>query len=76
MRIGIVGAGIVGRLLAWHLCQAKHEVHLFTKGNIDSNDACSTIAAGMISPYAELPLMSFDWHKMGLTALTWWPAIL
>ncbi len=76
MKVGIVGAGIVGRLLAWHLCQANHEVHLFTKGCIDSIDACSTIAAGMISPYAELPVMSLPWHKLGLTALKWWPAII
>ena len=76
MKIGIVGSGIVGRLLAWHLCQANHEVHLFTKGSEQSEDACSIIAAGMISPYAELPLLTLPLHQIGCRAFDWWPIIL
>lgn len=76
MKIGIVGSGIVGRLMAWHLCQRNHEIYIFTKGSTQSEDACSSIAAGMISPFAELPLLPLMWHKIGLTALKWWPKIL
>lgn len=76
MKIGIVGSGIVGRLIAWHLCQRNYEVHIFTKGSTQSEDACSSIAAGMISPFAELPILPLSWHKLGLTALKWWPKIL
>ena len=75
MKIAIVGSGIVGRLMTWHLCQ-HHEVHIFTKGSIHSEDACSSIAAGMISPFAELPLLPLEWHGMGVKALKFWQALL
>ncbi|MGD9591651.1 MAG: FAD-dependent oxidoreductase [Candidatus Berkiella sp.] len=75
MKIAIVGAGVVGRLMAWHLCQA-HEVHLFTKGGLRDLDSCSINAAGMISPYAELDLLTKHWHQAATQALTWWPKII
>ncbi len=75
MKVAIVGAGIVGRLMAWHLCQ-HYEVHLFSKGSKASEDACSSMAAGMLSPYAELANMPLAFHEMGLEALRYWPFII
>ncbi|MBN9286490.1 MAG: hypothetical protein BGO43_06590 [Gammaproteobacteria bacterium 39-13] len=76
MKIGIVGAGIVGRLLAWHLCQQDCEVHLFCRGSLEGEDACSFIAAGMISPFSEQEFLQSEWHHLGEKALAWWPRIL
>lgn len=76
MKIGIAGAGLVGRLLAWHLCQRDVEVHLFSKESMNSEQACGLIAAGMISPYAELLHLPHSWFTLGLRSLYWWPKIL
>src|SRR5437868_10002622 len=75
MKIGIVGAGIVGRLLAWHLCQ-RFDVHLFSLEAVDAQSTTSIMAAGMISPIAELPLLPKGWYQIALRALYWWPKIL
>lgn len=75
-KIAIVGAGIVGRLLAWHLCQQDYEVHLFCRGSINGEDACSMIAAGMISPFSEQEFLTKDWHHLAKRALKWWPMML
>lgn len=41
MKIGIVGAGIAGRLLAWEMIKKGFDVTLFDKNTIDSEAACS-----------------------------------
>ncbi|MFI4937421.1 MAG: FAD-dependent oxidoreductase [Candidatus Berkiellales bacterium] len=76
MKIGIAGAGIVGRLLAWHLCHHDLEVHLFDQDHIAGKTACSLTAGGMISPIAELPLLSKPAMQFGEKALTWWHKIV
>lgn len=76
MHVAIVGAGIVGRLLAWHLCQRKIQVHLFDRDSIEEGNGCSWIAAGMISPIAEHSILSSYWYQMGLESLSLWPKIL
>ncbi len=76
MKIGIAGAGLVGRLLAWHLKQHGCEVALFSKDGMAAEHSCSAMAAGMISPMAELPILPTAWHAMAQDALTWWPKIL
>ncbi len=47
MHIYIVGQGIAGSLLAWHLEQQGHVVTLVDQGHIG---AASTVAAGIINP--------------------------
>lgn len=71
--IGIAGAGLLGRLIAWRLLKFGYRVSLFDAGSfIDSPSAAHT-AAGMISPVSEAidtePLM-FD---LGQVALDVWP---
>ena len=48
--VGIVGAGVLGRLLAWRLVMAGMSVKLFEKGDGSGTDSCSWVAAGMIAP--------------------------
>jgi glycine oxidase len=75
MKVAIVGAGLVGRLLAWHLCHA-HEIHLFDRPNASEKSACSFAAGAMISPYAEISVLGNAWHEKAKQALSWWPKIL
>lgn len=49
MRAGIVGAGIMGRLLAFALHNAGWQVSLFDRSNENMN--CSTSAAGLLTPF-------------------------
>src|SRR5579872_2519931 len=53
MNIGIVGAGIMGRVLAFTLVHLGHKVTLIDKTQASDPNTASFIAGGMISPYAE-----------------------
>lgn len=53
MNIGIAGAGLMGRLLAWKLSNLGFSVTLFDQ-EITGCKSAAYIAAGLISPYAEV----------------------
>lgn len=74
LRIGIAGAGLLGRLLAWKLLLLGHRVSLFDRGSRAGELSAARVAASMLAPYSEVASAErqvFDW---GLMALTWWPA--
>lgn len=54
MNIGVVGAGIVGRLLSLKLRELGYRVTLFDKTHAADHTITSNVAAGMLAPYAEL----------------------
>ena len=59
LRIGIAGAGLLGRLAAWTLTRQGHEVSVFDPApdagpRHDGQGAAGFTAAGMLSPVAEL----------------------
>ncbi|WP_198968877.1 FAD-dependent oxidoreductase [Xylophilus sp. ASV27] len=69
--IGIAGAGLLGRLLAWQLARAGHCVEVFDPAagpapSYDGQGAAAFSAAGMLSPLAEL-----DHAEAGIAALGW-----
>ncbi len=78
MHIGIAGAGLLGRLLAWQLMQAGHRVTVFDAatsaapvprslaGDPYVPTAAGFTAAGMLSPLAEL-----DNAEPAVAALGW-----
>jgi len=75
VRIGIAGAGLLGRLLAFELSQAGHGVHVFDPAaDAHARGAAGWTAAGMLSPVAELE--AGDVFALGLRSLALWPAIL
>ncbi len=76
MNIGIVGAGIMGRLLAWQLHRAGYCVCLFDKDPIKSGSAAAYTAAGMLTPYSELESAEWLIYQMGLQGLQLWPEIV
>lgn len=75
MRIGIAGAGVLGRLLAWQLSHTGHSVEVFD-ADTDTVRAAGWTAAGMLSPVAELEKADDHLFALGLRSCTLWPQIV
>ncbi|WP_370981364.1 glycine oxidase ThiO [Agaribacterium sp. ZY112] len=76
LNIGIAGAGLMGRLLAWQLNQLGHQVTVFDKNTRYSGEAAGFTAAGMLTPYAEAEAAELPIYRLGLRSLQLWPAII
>jgi len=85
-RIGIAGAGVLGRLLGWQLSRAGHSVTVFdpaagpeapATGSLtgSSAHAAGFTAAGMLSPIAELDNAGPDIARLGWRSLALWRAV-
>ena len=80
MRIGIAGAGVLGRLLAWQLSHAGHAVEVFDPADgpaprSDGLGPAGFTAAGMLSPLAELDAAGPEVATLGLRSVELWEAI-
>lgn len=69
MKIGIVGAGIAGRLMAWRLAKRGYAVDLYDKQKKGEQSACSFAAAGILSPLAELEMAEHDIFDYGVRSI-------
>lgn len=85
MKIGIAGAGLLGRLLAWRLAQAGHAVSVFDPapgpgaryGQVDGQpQAAAYTAAGMLSPLAELDNAGPEIAVLGWRSIALWRDIV
>jgi glycine oxidase len=78
MRIGIAGAGLLGRLLAWRLCCLGHSVTLHdpADGPTDKSRAAGWTAAGMLSPSSELEGADLRLAELGWRSLALWADIV
>ncbi|MDP1956308.1 MAG: glycine oxidase ThiO [Polaromonas sp.] len=81
MHIGIAGAGLLGRLLAFELTRAGHKVEVFDPAPGPQAPsagvyAAGWTAAGMLSPTAELESADENVFALGLRSLTLWPGIV
>ena len=80
--IAIIGAGVMGRTLAWQLLMdAKSNQHdlqitLFDKDPIESGDAAAYTAAGMLTPYCEVETAESLVFEMGKYSLDIWPKLV
>lgn len=74
MKIGIVGAGLVGRLMALALLLKGAEIDLFDQSS-NSENSCAFVAAGMLSPICESILTSATLMNLGLDSLTLWMSV-
>lgn len=72
--IAVVGAGICGSLLAYHLVRMGFNVSVFERSQ--HQDSCSYAAAGMLSPMAELESSEPEIFELGMRSLSLWPEIL
>ena len=82
LNIAIVGAGLIGRLLAYQLSQQLFNISLYEANRLDSNtpanqlDAAAFTAAGMIAPISEAVEADLDSYHLGKTSLALWPNIV
>ena len=63
LHLGIAGAGLLGRLLAWTLAREGHRVEVFDPAEgpeprFDGQGAAGFTAAGLLSPLAERDVAS------------------
>ena len=81
LSIGIAGAGLLGRLLAWRLARAGHRVSVFDPApgpapTFDGRQAAGFTAAGMLSPLAELDNSSREVAALGWRSIALWRDIV
>lgn len=76
LSVGIVGAGITGRMAALFACARGWRVTLFDRGDAAGTSACSYAAPAMLAPYCELDVTEASVSKQGAMALTRWPEII
>jgi glycine oxidase len=81
MHIGIAGAGLLGRLLAFELARTGHSAEVFDPAPGPQAPAAGVYAAGwtaagMLSPTAELESADDKVFALGLRSLELWPAIV
>lgn len=81
MHIGIAGAGLLGRLLAFELARTGHSVEVFDPAPGPQAPgggvyAAGWTAAGMLSPTAELESADGNVFALGLRSLELWPGIV
>ena len=77
INIGIAGAGLLGRLLAWTLASKGHQVTLFDPApTAETRSATGWTAAGMLSPVAELECANAQTAQRGLRSIALWAQIV
>jgi glycine oxidase len=77
MNIGIAGAGLLGRLLAFQLARTGHVVTVFDPAaNAQTKVAAGWTAAGMLSPMAELETANLAVFEQGVRSLELWNRIV
>ena len=76
MKIGIAGAGLLGRLICFRLAAQNHQIDLFDQDDVSGGKSCGTTAAGMLSPYAEITTASAEIVKLGLESIELWEGYL
>ncbi len=76
MKIVILGAGLMGRLLACELARAGHTLEVFDAGTPQALDSAARAAAAMLAPLAESAITEDSVVIMGLYSLSRWPELL
>lgn len=72
----VLGAGLMGRLLACALAQRGHRVEVFDAGGPEAEHAAARVAAAMLAPLAESAVTELAVVRMGQHALARWPQLL
>ncbi len=76
MKIAILGAGLMGRLLACELARHGHELELFDAGGPQALQSAARAAAAMLAPLAESAVAEDAVVNMGLYGLDRWPQLI
>ena len=76
MRCVVLGAGLMGRLMAHALARQGHHVEVFEAQGADAMGAAARIAAAMLAPLAESAITETSVVRMGHHAIGRWPELL
>ena len=76
LSFAILGAGLMGRLLALSLVRQGHRVDLYEAEGPGAEGAAAWAAAAMLAPLAESAITETGVVRMGQHALTRWPELL
>ena len=74
--IAILGAGLMGRLLALELAREGHRVEVFEAKGPEGDGAAARVAAAMLAPLAESAITEPGVVRMGQYGLTRWPQLI
>ena len=74
--IAILGAGLMGRLLALELAREGHRVEVFEAKGPEADGAAARVAAAMLAPLAESAITEPGVVRMGQYGLTRWPQLI
>jgi glycine oxidase len=74
--IVVIGAGLVGRLMALSLVNQGHQVTLIDKDNKDGHQSAAYAAAGLLTPLGEAMHAQPNIVEMGFESLKLWPKLL
>ena len=72
----VIGAGLMGRLLALALAQAGHRVQVYEAGPEDATGSAALAAAAMLAPLAESAVTEAGVVRMGSHSLLRWPQLI
>ncbi len=72
----VLGAGLMGRLLAHRLAELGHEVEVFEAQGPDAQGAAARVAAAMLAPLAESAITELSVVRMGQHSLARWPQLI
>ena len=74
--IAILGAGLMGRLLALELAREGHRIEVFEAQGPEADGAAARVAAAMLAPLAESAITEPGVVRMGQYALQRWPELI
>ncbi len=72
----VLGAGLMGRLLALALARAGCRVDLYEAGSSAAEGAAARVAAAMLAPLAESAIAPPSVARMGHYSMTRWPQLI
>ena len=75
-KYAIVGAGLIGRLLAVALAKRGAQVELFEQGSSEGLESAAWIAAAMLAPLAESAITESNVVRMGIYSISRWKEII
>lgn len=74
--VAVIGAGVLGRLVALRLAETGWRVTLIDRDGERGEKSCSWTGAGMLSPYCEREAAEKIITDIGLDSLDRWPGVL
>lgn len=74
--ICVIGAGLMGRLIAFSLVKQGHEVTLLDRDSKSAKNSAAYAAAGLLTPLGEAMHSEPNIVEMGFKSLKLWPEIL